>query len=112
MIWKTKKDFIKAMHPLTKVLYYLGILRHINYLPKKQTGELLNDETDFYQVLQKNEFKTYYKWRWWNPLTWIVVFLFFLFLLCGNLLSSLIMMFFRYTTFEVKIYDDPREITY
>lgn len=103
-MWKTKKDYIRAMRPLTKIFYYLGIIKHINYLPVK-TGDELEYKDGYYQTLKNNEYATYYKWNWYNPLTYIVKGSLFIYVVIMNTIMSYLHILASDNIFTVKIID-------
>ena len=103
--WKSKNEYIRAMRPLTKLFYYLRIIRHIDYLPKPSTGELqcTKEENEYYQVISKNNYVAYYKWNWFNPLTYVVNIILFVCIALGHLFMAIADVFASNNTFEVKI---------
>lgn len=87
--WKTKKDYIKNMNWIIKILYYLWIIVLYKKLPIEQQGHLVNNEK-FLQTIKGSTYSTYWHWNWWNPFTYIIIVLFTIFMLCFNVILSLI----------------------
>lgn len=87
--WKTKKDYIKHMNPLIRILYYLWIIVLYKKLPVEQQGHLVNDK-GFLQTIKGSTYATYWHWNWWNPLTYVIVIGFTLFMFVMNIFLSII----------------------
>ena len=92
------------MRPLTKIFYYLKIIKHINYLPVKTGGEL-EYKDGYYQTLKNNEYAAYYKWNWYNPLTYIIKILLFIYIVIMNTIMSCLHILASDNIFTVKIID-------
>lgn len=100
--WKTKKQYTRAMKPMLRWFYRLYVIRHINYLPKPSTGELQCDD-GYYQVMKENDCIAYYKWNWFNPLTWVVNIILLICLLFAHAFMAIADIFASNSVFEVKI---------
>lgn len=87
--WKTKKDYIKNMNWIIRILYYLWIIVLYKKLPVEQQGHLVNNEK-FLQTIKGSTYSTYWHWNWWNPITYVIIILFTIFMLFFNVILSLI----------------------
>ena len=87
--WKTKKEYVQHMNWILKTLYYLWIIVLYKKLPIQQTGHLIND-TSFLQTVKGKVYSTYWHWNWWNPITYIIIIIFTIFMLFFNIILSLI----------------------
>ena len=101
----TKKDYVRKMKPFTKVLYYLWVIVIMNYMPEKRTGHLIiNDPC--YQVCQQDNYSTYWKWNWFNPLTYVAYLLIILFMIIVHIIMAIGEMVASSKFFKVTITDN------
>lgn len=100
--WKTKKEYVTHMNLFIKILYYLWIIVLYKTLPVEQQGHLINNEK-FLQTVQGSTYSTYWHWNWWNPLTYIVIACFCVFMLFFDIIISIIQTLKITSVIQVKI---------
>jgi len=100
-----KKDYVKRMKPITKILYYLWVIIIMNRMPEDQTGHLIIKDP-CYQVYKSSDHITYWKWNWFNPLTYICYILLILFMIIMHIFMAISEMVMSSKYFKVTIKDD------
>ena len=81
--WLDKSDYIKKLSVLTRLLYYIGVLKMKSF--KNRTNSIYNSD---YTQLYNGQCYMRFGIRWFNPLSYVVLLLCYIFLflkrMCGS----------------------------
>lgn len=101
---RTLNEYISKMSWFNKILYYLWIIVLYKKIPVKQNGHMIIEEP-FFQTLKGNTHSTYWHWNYLNPLTYIVITLFVMFMFVMNCILSVIEIFKMTRVIQIDIDD-------
>ena len=77
----------------------------MNHMPEKRTGHLIIEDP-CYQVCQQSSYSTYWKWNWFNPLTYVVQILLIIFMIITHIIMAIAEMVMSTKFFKVTINEE------
>ena len=81
--WLDKSDYIKKLSVATRFLYYMGVLKIKPF--KNRTNSIYNSD---YTQLYNGQCYMRFGLRWWNPISYVVLLILYIFLLLKRMYGS------------------------